>query len=318
MSEQKVVIIIEDEEDWLEILRGSIASLGYKIETYRSFSNAKGRLMGHSPYHLVITDIYEGSIEKVEKKGLKFAEYVSNVKDIPVILISGLPDEFIVRKAFKECRVVDFIFKGSFDDMEFARIVKSAVEKYSSTEMDQKQTNSKTYYVEKGGVLIIQDGSKQTIGNISLEINSLAQSDKKVEELIQLLSERFTNLMNDYDDKLKDDLNQIFGRVNEFSENRQALFSDIMTQMSKIAETNDLVKDYLSQLAESESSGNEDVLKSKFELSIALIPGILKLKTDLKLDSSLRKIGDKYNEVTFKAYEKLSNIYYSLRERLKI
>ncbi len=314
MAKQKVVIIIEDDADWLEELHRSVSSLGYNVEPFESFDAGKRRLMGEVPYHLVVTDVFEDPIEDAEGKGLKFAEYVSNVKKVPVIVVSGMSDRFIVKKAFKDGHVADFVFKGKFDSMEFAQTVKSAVEKYSlseSTESEEDENyDSKTFHVGNGGALVVLDGNNQIKGNISLTINSPPQQlDKKIEDLFQLFSERLAGIIKNYDENVKAGLNKMMGRMNELGDDRQKFFSDIVTQMTKLAKTNDLAKAYLKQLAVSESSGNEEFLKRKVELSIALIPGILKLKTDLDLDSTLKKAGEKYNEVTLKAYEKLSDLY---------
>jgi FixJ family two-component response regulator len=299
MTEQKVIIIIEDEEDWLETLSSSISGLGYKIEQYSSFDVAQKRLMDNRPYHLVITDIYPNKSAE-DAIGLEIAESVSFIKDIPVIVVSGVEKKFRqnVIRAFKDCKVVDFFEKSDFDRhrMKFVKSVKCALEKHFIHLSNESDDNHKVIHIEKGTVLINEYGH--------------------FEDLIQLVSEKFANLVSNYDDKIKNELNQIINHLDELVDDRQELFSQVITQLERIAETNESVNDYLIQISETEPSKNGEILKKKLELSIALIPGILKLNTDLDLESSLKKIGEKYNEITFKAYEKLTTIYYSLREKL--
>jgi archaellum biogenesis ATPase FlaH/CheY-like chemotaxis protein len=84
------ILIVDDEQIILELLSDSLESEGYETLCASDGFEAM-RLMAEGSPDLIITDV-----QMPEMNGYKFAQYVRRVSDIPVMIMTGVPQEAAV------------------------------------------------------------------------------------------------------------------------------------------------------------------------------------------------------------------------------
>lgn len=131
MSSKQLIILIEDEKNWLDTISEFIIKhFDVRLETYSSFFDAQQRLIKvPCDFDLLITDIYSSTSR--DQVGLKFANFVSAQSKIPVIIISG--DSDLVKSAARDANVINIFDKGEFEYLDFinsiAKVIKPRKEK---------------------------------------------------------------------------------------------------------------------------------------------------------------------------------------------
>lgn len=84
------ILIVDDEKIILELLADSLESEGYETLCASDGFEAM-RMMAEGSPDLIITDV-----QMPEMNGYKFAQYVRRVSDIPVMIMTGVPQEAAV------------------------------------------------------------------------------------------------------------------------------------------------------------------------------------------------------------------------------
>ena len=132
---EKVVMIIDESKDWLELLTEYISKLGYKVDAYDSFTDASEKLLASSDYDLVITELYSFELLKSKATPLNLLNFLSASK-IPVMVLSVMGDKNLpenIRTAIMDYNVVDYISKAHLDKQRFVNSVKQILESQSTT-----------------------------------------------------------------------------------------------------------------------------------------------------------------------------------------
>ena len=107
MLESKKILIIDDEEGFLALMRQALEERGFQIATASNAIDAGIEMSGSLP-GLILMDIKMPGID-----GLQACQALKNnpkTKDVPVIVISALSDESDINKA-KKIGIVDYFVK---------------------------------------------------------------------------------------------------------------------------------------------------------------------------------------------------------------
>ena len=107
MSMSKKILIVDDEEGLLALLRQALEDRGYEVATATNAIDAGIEISGNLP-SLIIMDIKMPGIDGFQaciamKKNPK-------TKDVPIIIISALTDESDINKA-KKIGIADYFVK---------------------------------------------------------------------------------------------------------------------------------------------------------------------------------------------------------------
>jgi len=318
MDQEKIIIIIDDQEEWLEILREWIEDASnYVVETYQSFELAEKRLTQKTPYDLVITDIYPDLENFQNRKGLDFAKFVTSLKKIPVIIISGRASFENTREAFRDCNVIDVFEKKTITRTEFVQQIEKAL---NAPNLPVTIGGLKDIHVivDKNRIQLLQQQTGQIIGNITFAIQNQHHVNK-IDELMPLLPPGVSDAVAKYPEDRKTELNYLLRHIDELKLDRQKLYSEIMNELCKIAETNEMVKEYLMQISNGEKTQNENIIKNKLNLSLPLIPGILSYNTSIDLIKMAKQTENTEDaNIATTVQKKLARIYLNLLKKLKL
>ncbi len=107
MIESKKILIIDDEEGLLALLRQALEERGYEVATAANAVDAGIEISGSLP-SLILMDIKMPGID-----GFQACEAIknnTNTKDVPIIIISALSDESDIRRA-KKMGLEDYFVK---------------------------------------------------------------------------------------------------------------------------------------------------------------------------------------------------------------
>jgi len=127
MKTQGRVLIVEDRLDWRQMLQGILEREGgYSIQTAATFDEAVS-LLQSQPFELVIIDLRLEDWDETNVQGLDLFEFIDKSKGTNAIIVTGYPTPEIVKEAYKEYKVFDFLFKKHFTASEFKEVVRDAV-----------------------------------------------------------------------------------------------------------------------------------------------------------------------------------------------
>ena len=107
MAARKKVLIVDDEEEFLKLLRDALEIRGVEVITAASGVEAGLALATGSP-NLILMDIKMPGIN-----GLQACEAIKRnptTKNLPIIIVSALSDESDIKKAYK-AGVLDYFVK---------------------------------------------------------------------------------------------------------------------------------------------------------------------------------------------------------------
>jgi len=107
MAPRKKILIVDDEEDFLKLIRDSLELRGLEVMAATSAVEA-GIELASKPFDLILMDIKMPGIN-----GLQACEAIKRnpaTKNLPVVVISALSDEADIKKAYK-VGVLDYFVK---------------------------------------------------------------------------------------------------------------------------------------------------------------------------------------------------------------
>jgi len=126
MNKKPVIIIVEDDENWLNILSETITThFKVKLEAFSSFFDAEKRLLKKPvDFDLLVTDIFPSNKSR-EIKGLKFANFANEIINVPVIIVTGEVE--YVNTSLRDYNVIDAFDKGRFERIDFINSVSKVI-----------------------------------------------------------------------------------------------------------------------------------------------------------------------------------------------
>lgn len=125
MSNERKILIVDDNEDFLENLRTIFDGAGYRVETAFSADNALTKI--DSEFKLIITDFRMPGMD-----GLSFLKAVKlRYQKIPVILITGYPSPDLISEALRN-GVINF-FEKPFSALDLLAYAETVITQFNST-----------------------------------------------------------------------------------------------------------------------------------------------------------------------------------------
>ena len=122
MIEEQAILIVEDDEWWQAVLKESLEDEGYQVTALAGYRDGRQTLEERA-FDLVILDLLlDESAPMLDGERL-LAHISRHYSDTPCIVVSGHGDIRVVRDAFKQYHVVDFIAKDQFDIPAFVELV---------------------------------------------------------------------------------------------------------------------------------------------------------------------------------------------------
>ncbi|RMF37770.1 MAG: response regulator [Chloroflexi bacterium] len=123
MSEAPRILIVEDDPKWQTILQEILEDLGYQVSLAGTYEQARQALDDSPPFSLVILDL-ELDEDSPILEGQRLLNHIRHHgENTRCIIVSGRGTIQVVRVAFKEFQIVDFIEKDRFDIPSFEKVV---------------------------------------------------------------------------------------------------------------------------------------------------------------------------------------------------
>lgn len=123
---QGTVLVVEDEDNWVEIYQDILTEEGFSVRVARDFGRAFGELRRGS-FRAVILDLCLGSRDGSNLYGVQLLESISDA-GIPVLIVTGYATPKLVKEIYREYGVFCISEKRTFDSSEFRKLIKEAVE----------------------------------------------------------------------------------------------------------------------------------------------------------------------------------------------
>ncbi len=135
MPDGRHILIVEDDEKWQLVLLETLEDEGYDVTLVANYQDGRHALE-ERPFDLTILDLNLDESAPM-LGGERLLRWISRRRaDMPRIVVSGQGDVHIVRNAFKQYDVVDFIAKDQFDIAAFIQIVEDTMRK-AGTDQDK-------------------------------------------------------------------------------------------------------------------------------------------------------------------------------------
>lgn len=121
MSEQKQILIVDDEPVWLKVLTQLLQMKGYTVKEAASGADALNTLKSYEP-DLILLDV-----RMPDMNGFDLLDHIKKLPKLaskPVVFVSAM-DDFHAKKVARELGAADYILKP-IDETE----VNNVLEKY--------------------------------------------------------------------------------------------------------------------------------------------------------------------------------------------
>ncbi len=123
------ILIVEDFEDWRELLKGLLQREGHHVKALSTLQAAQDHLKKTKDLDLAVVDIRLLETDESNEDGLRLLAEIHERRDFTkVIMITGHGTMESQRKAFRAFHAFDFFRKEQFDSEEFRQAVREAVE----------------------------------------------------------------------------------------------------------------------------------------------------------------------------------------------
>ena len=137
-NEKKRILVVDDSQDILELIRRVLSSKGYQVITGSSVVNAI-TILEQMKIDLVITDLKMPNIN-----GIELVRHVKeNYKNTGILVITGFPS---IKGAVETVKLgVDEYMLKSFTQEELYNAVKNAIEKIDNRQISSEISEDKTF-----------------------------------------------------------------------------------------------------------------------------------------------------------------------------
>jgi DNA-binding NtrC family response regulator len=138
---EKRILIVEDMRDWRDQLENTLRRGGYQVTTVPSYGEALGELR-RQPYQIAIVDLRLSLTDQNNLDGMKLLSDLSAMQ-IPAIVLTGFGTPELVRQAYDELAVFDFVDKQNLDLKRFREIIKDAFRKIEGREKELSELRAR-------------------------------------------------------------------------------------------------------------------------------------------------------------------------------
>jgi len=137
------VLIVEDYEDWRNLLSGLLRREGHAVNAVATLDEARKHVDRTKDLDLAIIDIRLVETDKDNEDGMHLLAHIKKKQAFTrVIMITGHGTMETQRKAFREFQAFDFFRKEQFDSEEFRRGFREAMEQAI---LDRQAWKEKSY-----------------------------------------------------------------------------------------------------------------------------------------------------------------------------
>jgi DNA-binding response OmpR family regulator len=144
MLDEQRILIIEDDNKWQAVLRETLEDEGCDVTLISSYQEGRRTLEKRS-FDLVILDLNLDE-KSPTLDGERLLRRISrHCAGTPCIIVSGQGDVHVVRNAFKQYHVVDFIAKDQFDISAFIQVVEDALGGEQGDDSQEKSAAERQY-----------------------------------------------------------------------------------------------------------------------------------------------------------------------------
>jgi DNA-binding NtrC family response regulator len=173
MTDGRAILIVEDDRLWQDIMREPLEDDGYDVTVVDEYQEGRQALEERT-FDLVILDLKLAESAPVFDGERLLAHISQCYPGTPCIVVSGHGDIRVVRDAFKEYHVVDYIAKDQFDILTFIDLAKVALSS-SVNPAALRRTLEKKFDLEE-----IQD----LCFDLDIDFDDLPGEGKKARELV--------------------------------------------------------------------------------------------------------------------------------------
>jgi DNA-binding NtrC family response regulator len=126
MTNRQTILIVEDDARWQEILKEPLEDEGWEVTVVAGYHDGR-QALEEQGFDLVVLDLLlDESAPMLDGERL-LAHLSRRYPGTPCIVVSGQRDIQVVRDAFKQYHVVDYIAKDGFDILTFLDAARSAL-----------------------------------------------------------------------------------------------------------------------------------------------------------------------------------------------
>jgi len=137
------VLIVEDYEDWRDLLSGLLRRAGHEVQAVSTLDDALEHIDITKDLDLAIVDIRLVETDESNEDGMHLLAHIKEKQAFTrVIMITGHGTMETQRKAFREFQAFDFFRKEQFDSEEFRRGFREAIEQAI---LDRQSWKEKSY-----------------------------------------------------------------------------------------------------------------------------------------------------------------------------
>ncbi len=138
MNRMKRVLILEDEQSWVDDLTEVLESAGYEVAAARTVEQAK-ELLRYGFYHVLSTDISMAEGDGSNDEGFQWLDDLSQHginRSLAIIVLTAYGHTQRMREAFRRYNVQDFLGKDDYTDAEFLKAVERAFREESQINLN--------------------------------------------------------------------------------------------------------------------------------------------------------------------------------------
>lgn len=117
---QKTILLVEDDQVFLEILRDELSKAGFRIVTAHNGEEGLKAAMSQLP-HLIVIDILMPKMDGITM--LKKIRESEQGKKIPLLILTNLSDNETIDKAL-ESGAYDFLVKSDWEPKDLVKRIK--------------------------------------------------------------------------------------------------------------------------------------------------------------------------------------------------
>lgn len=130
MDSQGKILVLEDRNNWQEMLRLLLEPEGFQVQVAGDLQQAR-HFLEMQTYDLAILDVRLDESAEAEPDDVQMRKSLREIRSrqstVRVLIFSGFGTAHLAREALKDFNVIDFVEKDRFDAQQFKRIVKAAI-----------------------------------------------------------------------------------------------------------------------------------------------------------------------------------------------
>jgi DNA-binding NtrC family response regulator len=173
MTDRQAILIVEDSDQWQGILSEPLEDAGYAVTAVAGYQ-ASRQALEEQAFDLVILDLELDEMSPTLEGERLLAHISQRYPGTPCIIVSGRGDTRIVRDAFKQYRVVDYIEKERFDIPAFLDVAQTAL-RSTADPAQLRQVLDEGFDLEE---------MKDLCLDLDIDFDNLRGEGKKARELI--------------------------------------------------------------------------------------------------------------------------------------